>query len=108
MVQKKTDLREALTDTREALVEELKAAIAQAEEAIHSAADEQFVEKARAIRAQLSQSLTELDAGMARTRHQLQAGITVAEERVRDNPFAAIGIAAGVGVLIGLLLNRRR
>lgn len=29
------------------------------------------------------------------------------EEYVRQNPWAAIGIAAGVGVLVGLLLGRR-
>lgn len=108
MVQKKSDLREALADTREALVEELKAAVAQAEEAMRSAADEQFVEKARAVRAQLKQSLAELDAGMTHTRRQLQAGVDAAGERVRDNPLAAVGIAAGVGLLLGLLLKRRR
>ena len=26
---------------------------------------------------------------------------------VHDNPWKAIGVAAGVGVLIGLLINRR-
>lgn len=30
-----------------------------------------------------------------------------AETRVRDNPAAAVGIAAGVGFLAGLILNRR-
>ena len=29
------------------------------------------------------------------------------EEYVRDNPWQSVGIAAGVGLLIGLLLSRR-
>lgn len=29
------------------------------------------------------------------------------EEYVRQNPWAAVGIAAGVGLLVGLLLGRR-
>lgn len=30
-----------------------------------------------------------------------------ADEYVRGNPWAAVGIAAGVGVMLGLLLSRR-
>jgi ElaB/YqjD/DUF883 family membrane-anchored ribosome-binding protein len=29
------------------------------------------------------------------------------DEQVRSNPWAAVGIAAGVGLLIGLLLGRK-
>jgi ElaB/YqjD/DUF883 family membrane-anchored ribosome-binding protein len=29
------------------------------------------------------------------------------DEQVRKNPWAAVGIAAGVGILLGLLLSRK-
>ena len=32
---------------------------------------------------------------------------TEIDEQVRKNPWAAVGIAAGVGLLIGLLLGRK-
>lgn len=32
---------------------------------------------------------------------------TEAEDYVRDNPWQAIGVAAGVGLVLGLLLSRR-
>jgi len=33
--------------------------------------------------------------------------VTATDEFVRDNPWAALGIAAGVGALIGFLLSRK-
>ena len=41
---------------------------------------------------------------------EAQDQLETATEYVRDNPFAAIGIAAGVGFLLGLLLipSRKR
>lgn len=35
-------------------------------------------------------------------------GIAQTEDRIRDKPLTAIGIAAGVGLLLGLLINRGR
>ncbi|MGI3168561.1 glycine zipper domain-containing protein [Pseudooceanicola sp. C21-150M6] len=38
---------------------------------------------------------------------QLRQGYAQAETAVRDNPAAAVGIAAGVGFLLGLISARR-
>lgn len=38
---------------------------------------------------------------------QLKTGYAQAETAVRDNPAAAVGIAAGLGFLVGLLSARR-
>ncbi|WP_407495453.1 glycine zipper domain-containing protein [Pseudooceanicola sp. MF1-13] len=38
---------------------------------------------------------------------QLRSGYASAETAVKDNPAAAVGIAAGVGFLLGLLTVRR-
>ena len=40
-------------------------------------------------------------------RQRGQAALGSAEQYVQENPWQAIGIAAGVGLLIGLLANRR-
>jgi ElaB/YqjD/DUF883 family membrane-anchored ribosome-binding protein len=34
--------------------------------------------------------------------------IADAEGKIRENPFLAVGIAAGFGILVGLLLNRNK
>jgi ElaB/YqjD/DUF883 family membrane-anchored ribosome-binding protein len=33
--------------------------------------------------------------------------VTATDEFVKDNPWAALGIAAGVGVLVGFLISRK-
>jgi len=38
---------------------------------------------------------------------QLRSGYATAEGAVRENPAAAVGIAAGVGFLVGLITSRR-
>ncbi len=40
-------------------------------------------------------------------RERSQAALGNAEQYVQENPWQAVGIAAGVGLLIGLLANRR-
>lgn len=37
----------------------------------------------------------------------LQAHLDELEDLVRENPLVAVGVAAGVGLLVGLLLSRR-
>ncbi len=40
-------------------------------------------------------------------RQRSQAAVTAAEDYVQSNPWQSVGIAAGVGFLIGLLATRR-
>lgn len=40
-------------------------------------------------------------------RERSQAALTATEDYVQTNPWQSVGIAAGVGFLIGLLANRR-
>jgi len=43
-----------------------------------------------------------------RVRDKAVEGAKAADEAVRDNPYQAIGIAFGVGALVGYLAMRRR
>lgn len=47
------------------------------------------------------------EAQIAEAQKQLIAGAETAEDYVRRNPGVALGVAAGVGVLVGLLTARR-
>jgi len=49
----------------------------------------------------------ELEAAAAAAQRSLEDELAEAERRIRENPFGAVLIAAGVGLVIGLLIRRR-
>lgn len=51
---------------------------------------------------------TRIDDFSGDARSQMQAAYTRIKERVVANPALALGVAAGAGVLIGMLLRARR
>jgi len=95
---------------KDKLIEDLKV-VAQDVEDLLKATATQTSEKVTAARARAEESLRAVkmsledagDAVAARTRAAQQA----TERYVRDNPWQAVGIAAGVGFLIGYLIGRR-
>ena len=84
-------------------MEEVKAAARQTGEHIKSTASE-MVETGR-------ETLSRIGNAWESTKHNIQEKATTsakATDRViRDHPYESIGIAFGVGVLIGVLINRR-
>jgi ElaB/YqjD/DUF883 family membrane-anchored ribosome-binding protein len=103
-----------MSDTTESsrakLVDDFAAVLAEAEEMLKRAAAETG-DTARDLRSQVETkllraklSLQELE-GQAVDRAKAAARAT--DDYVHDNPWQAIGIAAAVGVVVGLLMNRR-
>jgi ElaB/YqjD/DUF883 family membrane-anchored ribosome-binding protein len=96
--------------TTDQLVADLKTVMLDAE-ALLKATSSQTGEKVQEVRAKAEQSLqaararlTEIeDEALKRAREVADA----TDEYVRENPWQSVGIAAGVGLLIGLLLSRR-
>jgi len=65
-------------------------------------------EEARAVaNAKAAELRTRADEARTAAEAQLKSGYAQAETAVRDNPAAAVGIAAGVGFVLGLLSTRR-
>lgn len=68
-------------------------------------------DQADEIRAQIHDSLLRARATLQETEDNLrlhgQAAVSSTEEYVQNNPWQSIGIAAGVGFLVGLLASRR-
>lgn len=95
---------------KQKLIADLKVVIADAEEILKVTAG-QAGEKMAELRARLQDhlanarhSLAEAQAAVAeRTRQVARA----TDDYVHDNPWRAIGIAAGIGFIIGLLIGRR-
>jgi len=97
-------------NAREKLVDEFATVLSEAEEMLKRASTETG-DKARDLRSQIETkllraklSLQELE-GQAVDRAKAAARAT--DDYVHDKPWQAIGIAAVVGVVVGLLMNRR-
>jgi ElaB/YqjD/DUF883 family membrane-anchored ribosome-binding protein len=63
------------------------------------------------VRARAEQSLAHIKTRLNDAQHSLrisgQQAVTATHDYVQHNPLTALGVAAGVGVLIGLLSGRR-
>lgn len=96
--------------TKEKLMADLRLVVSDAEELLRATAN-QAGEGAAAVRARLQDNLQTVkeslvDAETAVLERTRQAA-KVADQYVHENPWQAIGIAAGVGALVGMLVARR-
>jgi ElaB/YqjD/DUF883 family membrane-anchored ribosome-binding protein len=92
--------------TREKLVSDLKTVAQDAESLLKETAGD-LGEKAQEARARLSVALQRAKETCCKVQEKAIAGAKAADKCVREHPYPAIGIAFGVGVLIGLLIKRR-
>jgi len=92
------------------LIEDLKVVIRDAE-ALIKATSAQTGEKIQEVRAKAEESLRQakvrLTAAEAEALKQVREVADATEEYVRENPWQSIGVAAGVGLLLGVLISRR-
>jgi ElaB/YqjD/DUF883 family membrane-anchored ribosome-binding protein len=96
--------------TMDKLIEDVRTVIADTEELLKATANQAGARIAEA-RVKLEQSLTiakgriaeAQDAALARTKVAAEA----TDRYVRANPWNAVGIAASVGFVLGLLITRR-
>jgi ElaB/YqjD/DUF883 family membrane-anchored ribosome-binding protein len=91
----------------EKTLHDLGAAVREGEEMLNAAAGETG-EKGRALRAKLETAVEKAKALYERLQEKTIAAAKVADQTVREHPYQAIGIAFGVGVLVGVLAARSR
>ncbi|MFZ9184086.1 MAG: DUF883 family protein [Hylemonella sp.] len=103
-------MSELTTAQRNKLVEDLRVVIADAEELLHLTA-EQASGTVAEVRGRIEGRLQRARAELA---HLQEAAIAkakaaghAADEYVHENPWKAVGAAAGFGLLIGVLISRR-
>jgi ElaB/YqjD/DUF883 family membrane-anchored ribosome-binding protein len=63
-------------------------------------------EKARDARARLAASLAAARAGLSKINEKAIEGAKATDRVIRANPYQSIGVAFGVGVLLGVLITR--
>ena len=94
----------------EKLIGDLKTLVADAEELLKATAS-QAGEKIAVARQKIEQSLVEGKKALADAETTLvkksKECAEIADDYVRENPWNAVGIAASVGLVIGLLLRNK-
>jgi ElaB/YqjD/DUF883 family membrane-anchored ribosome-binding protein len=88
------------------LVADLKVLSHDAEAVLHATAG-QAGDKMADLRQKLSQALETAKATCHRVEEKAIAGAKVADQTIRAHPYESIGVAFGVGLLIGVLVGRR-
>lgn len=90
----------------EKIMADLKMLSRDAEALMHATAG-QAGEKAGELRDRLSTAIESAKATCHRVEERAIAGAKVADKTIREHPYESIGVAFGVGLLIGVLVGRR-
>lgn len=95
---------------KDKLMSDLRVVIADAEELLRMTADEAG-EGAADIRSRIQARMNQAKADLVHLQEaavaKAKAAGHAADEFVHDNPWKSIGIAAGIGLVVGLLVGRR-
>jgi ElaB/YqjD/DUF883 family membrane-anchored ribosome-binding protein len=98
------------TASKEKLVQDFKVVISDAEELLKATASAAG-EKVSAARERVQDSLHQAKIKLAEAEDILvqksKAAARMTDEYVHEHPWRSVGVAAGVGLIIGLLIGRR-
>ena len=99
----------SVTDQQQ-LVSDMKSAIADAEDMLHATAD-QAGDKIASMRARIQERLQGARVRLAEAEANLiaktRAAARATDAYVHESPWTAVGVAAAVGLLVGLIIGRR-
>jgi ElaB/YqjD/DUF883 family membrane-anchored ribosome-binding protein len=90
----------------EQLMDDLTAVIRDAEGLLKATAS-QTGEKVAEVRARAEETVRQAKARLAGFEDQAREAAGEADKFVRGNPWQAVGIAAAVGLVLGVLISRR-
>lgn len=98
------------TTTREHLVADFKQILTSAEDLLSATASQS---EDAIVRARQRAELTVREARLRLNELERNVGdhtrraVAEGERQIKDNPWSAVGVGAGVGLLLGLLISRR-
>ncbi len=96
--------------SKDKLVQDFRAVVADAEELLKATAN-QAGEKVAVARERIQDSLHNAKVKLAEAEDVIvqrsKQAARATDDFVRDNPWQAVGAAAGIGLVIGLLIGRR-
>ena len=91
---------------KERLAADLKNVVADSELLLRELTGE-LSEKGKQARARLAATLESAKVTCHDLQEKTLAGAKVADEYIHENPYKTIGVAFGIGILIGVLVSRR-
>ncbi len=65
-------------------------------------------ERTKEIRARLASAMESAKAATRRVQEKAKEAAKATDHSIREHPYESIGVAFGVGLLLGVLLGRRR
>ena len=96
--------------SKDKLVQDFRAVVADAEELLRATAS-QAGEKVAVARERIQDSLHQAKVKLAEAEdiivQKSRQAARATDDYVHENPWQAVGVAAGVGLVIGLLIGRR-
>ena len=100
----------ASVEAQEQLVSDIKSVISDAEEMLSATAD-QVGDKVATLRARVQTRLHDAEVRLGEAEAVLvaktKAAARATDAYVHESPWTSIGVAAGVGLLLGLVISRR-
>ena len=98
------------TNNKEKLVSDMKVVVSDAEEILRATAGVAG-EKVGELRERIIDRLRDAKVRIADAEEMLvdrtKAAARATDDYVNDNPWRAVGIAAGIGLLVGIIISRR-
>lgn len=105
-----SEVTEIANINKEKLVSDMKIVVADAEEILRATASVAG-EKVDELRVRIQERLRDAKARIADAEVVLvdktKAAARVTDDFVNDNPWTAVGIGAGLGLLLGIIIGRR-
>ena len=101
-----TRTAEEIQEAMDRLLEDLQAVVQDGEELLRTGARE-LGEQGQAARERLGAALEVARETRRKLEERAAAGLRSANVLVREHPYQSVGVAFGVGLLLGLLVSRR-
>jgi ElaB/YqjD/DUF883 family membrane-anchored ribosome-binding protein len=101
-----TRTAEEIEASTERLLQELRAMVQDGEELLRAGAQYPS-ERGSAARERLAAALEVAKDTRRKLEERAAAGMGATDRYIRQNPYQSLGIAFGVGMLLGVLVNRR-
>ena len=92
--------------SREKVKEDLRALMRDAEDLLKATAGD-MSEKTKEVRSRLAQAIETAKGTCHRLEEKTIAAAKATDKVIRDHPYESIGVAFGVGILLGVLIGRR-
>ena len=97
---------EEIEQSTEKLLNDLQAVVHDAE-ALLKAGSQDLSERGMAARERLATALEVAKETQIKLQQRALAGVKLTDRLVREHPYQSVGAAFGIGMLIGVLVNRK-